>query len=322
MAPGNTQLILCYVAKRLLLAIPVLIGAALATFLLTHLVPGDPALAVLGTEADEVALAALRRSLALDRPLATQFAGWLGHVCVGDFGRSFQTGRAVLPMLTAAIGATGSLVGTALCVAVLVGVPCGVFAASHPQSAGSRSLTILSLVGISVPGFWLGLLLILGFAIRVPVFPASGHVALSQDPAGHLAHLALPAMTLAIGLTSATTRITRTAMLQALRAPHMRTALAKGLTRNRTIWAHALVCARGTILVQLAVMTGRLMAGVVVIETVFSWPGIGKLVVDGVFARDHPVIQGSVLLISAMLVVVNLLADLAHAILDPRARGQ
>lgn len=310
-----------YVTRRIAVAIPVLLGVCAASFLLIRLVPGDPALALLGTEADAAALATLRQTLALDQPLAAQFLAWMSQVLVGDFGRSIASGRLVLPMVLAALGPTALLACSALAMAVLIGVPCGVFAATHRGSARAGGISALSLLGLSMPSFWLGLLLILAFSIQVPMFPASGYVSPLVSPLGLLQHLALPALTLGIALASSTMHITRSAMLQALRAPHIRTALAKGLSVRRAVWGHAFAAARGTILVQLAVQSGKLLGGVAVVETVFSWPGLGKLVVDAVFARDYPVIQAAVLLSSVIFVAINLLADLGHAMLDPRVRG-
>ncbi len=309
-----------YIARRTLLAVPVLGLVAVLAFALMHLVPGDPALALLGTEADSAALARLRQVLALDRQIWVQFSAWIGQAVKGDFGRSIGTGRPVLSMLAAAAGPTASLTGAALALAVVVGVPAGVFAASRRKSTGAAVVTTLALFGLSVPGFWLGLLLIMALAIWIPLFPASGHVGLADDPVGHLRHLVLPALTLGIALAASTVRVTRTAMLQALRAPHMRTALAKGLPVRQAVWRHGFATARVAILAQMAVQAGKVLGGVVVIETVFAWPGLGKLVVDAVFARDYPVIQGAVLLIAAVFVLINLAADVGQALLDPRVR--
>ncbi len=307
-----------YIARRTLLAVPVLGLVAVLAFVLMHLVPGDPALALLGTEADSAALARLRQVLALDRQIWVQFSAWIGQAVKGDFGRSIGTGRPVLSMLAVAAGPTASLTAAAL--AVVVGVPAGVFAATRRISAGAAVVTTLALFGLSVPGFWLGLLLIMALAVWIPLFPASGHVGLADDPVGHLRHLVLPALTLGIALAASTVRVTRTAMLQALRAPHMRTALAKGLPVRQAVWRHGFATARVAILAQMAVQAGKVLGGVVVIETVFAWPGLGKLVVDAVFARDYPVIQGAVLLIAAVFVLINLAADVGQALLDPRVR--
>lgn len=309
-----------YLARRTLLAIPVLGLVAVLAFVLMRLVPGDPALALLGTEADDAAVARLRQALALDKPIWVQFSAWVGQALKGDFGRSIGTGRPVLSMLAAAAGPTVSLTAAALALAVVVGVPAGVFAATRRRSAGATVVTTLALFGLSVPGFWLGLLLIMALAIWIPLFPASGHVGLTDDPVGHLRHLVLPALTLGIALAASTVRVTRTAMLQALRAPHVRTALAKGLPVRRAVWRHGFATARVAILAQVAVQAGKVLGGVVVIETVFAWPGLGKLVVDAVFARDYPVIQGAVLLIAAVFVLINLAADVGQALLDPRVR--
>ena len=309
-----------YAVRRIAAAIPVLIGAALVAFLLMRLVPGDPALALLGSEADPAAIATLRHDLALDQPISVQFLAWISQVAVGNLGRSIASGRMVAPMLAAALGPTVLLAASAIGLAVLIGVPAGVYVATHRGLA--RAMSFLALVGMSMPSFWLGLVLILTLAIWLPVFPASGYVPFAEDPLGHLSHLALPALTLGAAMTSITLRITQTAMLQALRAPHVRTALAKGLSVQQAVWRHAFLTARITVLVQLAVQAGKLLGGVVVIETVFAWPGLGKLAVDAVFARDYPVLQGAVLLIAVTFVILNLIADLAQVLLDPRVQTQ
>jgi peptide/nickel transport system permease protein len=309
-----------YLATRLISLVPILFGTSVVAFLLIRLVPGDPAVALLGMEADARSLAALRAQLALDQPIFVQYVTWLGHILTGDFGRAIQGGRAVLPLLLAALAPTALLSAAALVISLIIAIPAGVVAATHRNSAADYTASLLALCGLSLPSFWLGILLILTFSIYLPLFPASGYVSPLVDPLAHLRHLVLPALTLGAALAAATMRMTRAAMLEVLRADYVRTARAKGLSRRRVIWGHALRNARIPIVTLLGIQLGQLLGGVVITETVFSWPGIGKLTVDAIFARDYPVVQGAVLLTAALFVLINLLTDLIYTVLDPRVR--
>ena len=309
-------------ASRLASAALLLGGAAIVSFLLIRLVPGDPAVALLCNEADDAALAQLRHRLALDRTLVIQFAAWFVRVLSGDLGRSIESGRPVLSMLLSALGPTAILSATAMCVAIVLGIPGGVYMVTHRRSARASALSAFSFVGLSAPSFWLGLLLVLAFSIRLPLFPASGYVSPFESIGGQIWRLALPATTLAIPLSAAVMRMTRSAMLPALRAPHIRTALANGLPAGRVIWRHAVPSAFPSIMALLAIQAGQLLGGVVVTETVFSWPGVGKLTVDAVFARDYPLIQGAVLMSAFVFVLLASVADCLQSAFDPRVRLQ
>jgi peptide/nickel transport system permease protein len=307
-------------AARLLALVPILIGTSVLAFLLVRLVPGDPAIALLGMEADPRALAALRQQMALDQPLVVQYVTWLGHILAGDFGRSIQGGRPVFPLLLGALGPTALLAAAALAISLLIAIPAGIVAATRRNSGADYAASFLALCGLSLPSFWLGILLILLFSIYLPVLPASGYVSPLADPLGHLRHLVLPALTLGAALAAATMRMTRATMLEVMRADYIRTARAKGLSRRVVVWGHALRNARMPIVTLLGIQLGQLLGGVVVTETVFSWPGIGKLTVDAIFARDYPVVQGAVLLTATLFVLINLLTDLVYIWLDPRVR--
>jgi peptide/nickel transport system permease protein len=309
-----------YLATRLISLVPILFGTSVVAFLLIRLVPGDPAVALLGMEADPRSLAALRQQLALDQPIVVQYVTWLGHILTGDFGRSIQGGRAVFPLLIGALAPTALLSAAALAISLVIAIPAGIVAATHRNSGADYTASFLALCGLSLPSFWLGILLILMFSIYLPLFPASGYVSPLVDPIAHLRHLVLPAVTLGAALAAATMRMTRATMLEVLRADYVRTARAKGLSQRRVIWGHALRNARIPIVTLLGIQLGQLLGGVVITETVFSWPGIGKLTVDAIFARDYPVVQGAVLLTATLFVLINLVTDLIYTVLDPRVR--
>jgi len=309
-----------YLATRLISLVPILLGTSIVAFLLIRLVPGDPAIALLGLEADASSLAALRQQLALDQPIVVQYFTWLGHILTGDFGRSIQGGRAVFPLLLNALAPTALLAAAALAISLLIAIPAGIVAAVSRNSGADYAASFLALCGLSLPSFWLGILLILTFSIYLPLLPASGYVSPLVDPVAHLRHLVLPAVTLGAALAAATMRMTRATMLEVLRADYVRTARAKGLPQRTVIWGHALRNARIPIVTLLGIQLGQLLGGVVITETVFSWPGIGKLTVDAIFARDYPVVQGAVLLTATLFVLINLLTDLIYTVLDPRVR--
>jgi peptide/nickel transport system permease protein len=309
-----------YLLGRLASLVPILFGTSLVSFLLIRLVPGDPAMALLGMEADDAALAALRHKLALDQSLPLQYASWLGNILTGDFGRSIQGGRDVLPLLGSALVPTALLSVAALAISLVISIPAGIVAATRRNSAADYVASLLSLCGLSLPSFWLGILLILLFSITLPILPASGYVSPLVDPVGFLRHLILPALTLGAALAAATMRMTRAAMLEVLRADYIRTARAKGISPRRVIWRHALGNAQIPIVTLLGIQMGQLLGGVVITETVFSWPGIGKLTVDAIFARDYPVVQGAVLLTATLFVLINLATDLVYTVIDPRVR--
>lgn len=300
--------------------LPILLGVSVVTFSLIRLVPGDPVIALLGMEANEAAIQALRRQLALDQPLVAQYFAWAGRILTGDFGRSIQGGRDVLQLLLAALWPTALLSLAALAVSLLISIPAGIVAATRRNTIADYSASFVALCGLSMPSFWLGILLIMGLSIAWPIFPASGYVAPGEDMLAFLRHLVLPAITLGAALAAATMRMTRASMLEVLRADYVRTARAKGLTERSVVWNHALSNARMPIVTLLGIQLGQLLGGVVITETVFSWPGIGKLTVDAIFARDYPVVQGAVLVTATLFVLINLATDLIYTALDPRVR--
>ena len=308
------------VLVRVVSLIPILIGISVVTFTLIRLIPGDPVIALLGMEADQASIQALRRNLALDEPLVVQYFAWAGRILTGDFGRSIQGGRDVLQQLLGALVPTALLSLAALAVSLLISIPAGIVAATRRNSLADYSASFIALCGLSMPSFWLGILLIMGLSIAWPVFPASGYVSPAIDPAGFLLHLVLPAVTLGAALAAATMRMTRATMLEVLRADYVRTARAKGLSERVVVWRHALLNARMPIVTLMGIQLGQLLGGVVITETVFSWPGIGKMTVDAIFARDYPLVQGAVLITATLFVLINLATDLFYTALDPRVR--
>lgn len=308
------------VVIRIVSLLPILVGISVVTFSLIRMIPGDPVIALLGMEADETALQALRSQLALDRPLVIQYFAWASRILTGDFGRSIQGGRDVLSMLLGALGPTALLSLAALAVSLLISIPAGIVAATQRNTLADYSASFIALCGLSMPSFWLGILLIMGLSIAVPIFPASGYVSPAEDPAAFFRHLVLPAITLGAALAAATMRMTRATMLEVLRADYVRTARAKGLTERDVVWNHGLSNARIPIVTLLGIQLGQLLGGVVITETVFSWPGIGKLTVDAIFARDYPVVQGAVLITATLFVLINLATDLIYTAIDPRVR--
>jgi peptide/nickel transport system permease protein len=275
---------------------------------------------MLGLEADPAAIAALRAKYALDDPLPLRFLAWFWQVLQGDLGRSIQTGRPVLGMIGAALLPTVQLALAALLVSLLIAIPAGVVAATRRNGPADFAATLAALCGLSLPSFWLGILLIMGFSIALPVLPSSGHVPFLQDPWQSLRHLTLPALTLGAALAAATMRMTRAAMIEILSADYIRTARAKGLPTRQVVWRHALRNALMPVVTLVGLQFGQLMGGVVVTESVFSWPGIGKLTVDAIFARDFPVVQGAILVTATLFVLINLVTDLLYTVLDPRLR--
>ena len=311
-----------YLIKRLLAVIPVLFGVSLIVFLMMALIPGDPASAILGPYATPENVARLNRELGLDRSLPEQYLVWLGNLMEGDLGRSYSLNRPVLAEVSERFAATLVLAGSALLLCSLLGLLAGLVSAVRQYGWADRVITLLVLVGISTPSFWLGLLLILLFAVKLPLFPASGMYAIygGGDLWDLLHHLFLPALTLSLVATGVIARLTRTAMLEVLRQDFIRTARAKGLSERRVVYRHAFKAALVSVIPVIGIQAGFVLGGAVYIETVFQWPGIGSMLVQGIASRDLLLVQGGVLLVTVSYVLFNLLADLLQSLLDPRLR--
>ncbi len=308
------------VVGRLLALLPVLFGMCVLSFTLLALVPGDPVTAMLGLEADPAAIATLRAKYALDQPLVIRFAAWFGHLLTGDLGRSIQTGRPVTAMVGAALVPTLQLGLAAMVLSLVIAIPAGIVAASRRNGAADLAVSVLALCGLSLPSFWLAILLILGLSVAVPLLPSSGYAPFLGEPRAAFAHLVLPALTLGSAMAAATMRMTRAAMIDVLSADYIRTARAKGAPPRRVVWRHALRNAMLPVITLIGLQLGQLLGGVVITESVFSWPGIGKLTVDAIFARDYPVVQGAILATATLFVLINLATDLLYTVLDPRLR--
>ena len=311
-----------YLLRRLLHLGPVLLGVSLIVFLVLHLTPGDPAEVMLGSQATQEDLTRLRAQLGLDRPLHVQYARWIGQVLRGDLGRSLWMKRPVLTEVMERFKATLLLTASALVLSTVGGIALGIGAATRANSLLDRLSTVASLFGASMPVFWLGIVLMVVFSLWLGWLPASG----MYTPYGGgglrdlLAHLALPAVTLAAASVTIIARLTRSAMLDVLGQDYVRTARAKGATEWAVVVRHALKNALIPIVTVVGVQAGYLLGGAVLTETVFAWPGVGTLVVQGILARDVPLVQGAVLVIACTFVLVNLAVDVCYAYLDPRIR--
>lgn len=303
---------LAYVTRRVLLALPVLAGVATLVFSLLHLVPGDPAEVMLGEGASPQEVAELRGKLGLNRPLLAQYAAFLRGVAAGDLGTSFRTGQPVAAMIAERMPATAELALASVAVAIIVAVPLGVLAAVRRGTALDHAAMTVALVGVSIPNFWLGPVLAIVFAVALGWLPVSGR--------GTPAHLVLPAVSLGLALAAILARMTRASLLDELGALYVRAARARGVSRGRAVAGHALRNSLIPVITIVALQVGAVLTGTVITETIFAWPGIGRLLIQSIGFRDYPVVQGCILLIAATYVTVNLLTDLAYGWLDPRIR--
>ena len=301
-----------YLVRRLLLTIPVLIGVATLVFALIHFIPGDPAQAMLGEGAAPEDVAQLRVRLGLDRPLFAQYGSFLNGVVHGDLGVSLRNDQPVARQIVERMPATAELAFASMAVAVLFALPLGIVAAVWRGTWIDHTAMTLSLVGISVPNFWLGPLMAIVFAVELGWLPVGG--------TGTLAHLVLPSVTLGAALAAILARMTRASLLEELSEPYVLAARAKGVSRTRAVLHHAFRNSLIPIVTILGLQFGVVLTGAVITETIFAWPGIGRLLIQSISFRDYPTVQGCVLLIAITYVGVNLLTDLAYGFLDPRIR--
>ncbi|TZG32350.1 ABC transporter permease [Agrobacterium sp. B1(2019)] len=312
-----------YIAKRLIAAIPVILGLSIIVFLVMKLIPGDPAQAILGSYATPDNVERINRALGLDRSWPEQYAIWIGNLLQGDFGRSYTLNRPVFDEVIERFCATLILAGASLVICSVLGILAGIVSAVRQFGWADRIITFFVLIGISMPAFFLGLIFILLFAVQWKLLPASGMFAVygGGDLPDLLRHLILPASTLAIVATGVVARLTRAAMLEVLRQDFIRTARAKGLRENKVIYRHAFRAALVSIIPVLGIQAGFVLGGAVYIETVFQWPGLGQMLVKAVSTRDLLLVQGGVLVAATVYVLVNLLADVAQALVDPRLKA-
>lgn len=301
-----------FLVRRLALTLPVLLGVATLVFALIHLIPGDPAQAMLGETASEQDVQALRQRLGLDRPLVEQYGSFLAGVARGDLGTSLRTNEPVASAIIDRLPATLELAAAAMLVAIGVAIPLGIIAAVNRGTFVDHLATTLALSGISIPNFWLGPLLAILFAVELGWLPVSGR--------GTLAHLVLPAISLGAALAAILARMTRASLLEELREPYVQAALARGASRVRAVLRHGFRNSLIPIVTIVGLQFGAVLTGAVITETIFAWPGVGRLLIQSIGFRDYPLVQGCILFIATTYVAMNLVTDLVYGVLDPRIR--
>jgi peptide/nickel transport system permease protein len=311
-----------YILKRLVSAIPVLLGITIIVFLIMAMIPGDPATAILGSYATPENVAKINKDLGLDKPLVTRYFIWLGNMLQGDFGRSFSLNRPVLDEIFDRFSATLVLAGVSFVLASMLGILAGVVSAARQYGLADKLITFTVLIGISVPSFFLGMMMILLFAVNLRWLPVSGMYAIygGGDLPDLLRHLIMPAFALAVVATGVIARLARSAMLEVLRQDYIRTARAKGVDERRVIMGHALRAAMVSIIPVLGIQAGFVLSGSVYIEIVFQWPGVGRMLVDAILKRDIILVQGGVVFVAAAYVFFNIVVDVAQSMLDPRIK--
>jgi peptide/nickel transport system permease protein len=307
-----------YLARRLLLMLPVAFLVTIGVFMLIHLSPGDPALIILGEDRTPQAIAQIHQQLGLDKPLYVQYLIWLGRLAHGDLGRSITTHEPVSAAILQRLPATLELGIVSLLWSLLVAIPLGTIAAVRRGSLADQIATGFTVAGVSIPNFFIGIVLIYVLSVTLRLFPFGGYVPLTQDPLESLRHVLLPAIALGTAGTAINMRFTRSSMIEVLNLDYIRTARAKGATWRRVVFVHALKNALIPVVTIIGLQIGGIIEGAVVTETVFTWPGVGRLAVESIFNRDYTVVQGIVLLAAFSYMFANLLVDLVYGWLDPR----
>jgi peptide/nickel transport system permease protein len=308
------------VLRRLASALPILLIVSLITFGMIHMIPGDPAAAMAGLSATPEQIVLLRQQLGLDQPLLLQLFHWYAALLHGDLGRSLLMGQPVAQVTLERLPVTLGLSAYALVLTLAFGVISGIIAALKQNTIADQAAMMLAMIGISMPNFWLGLLMILFFAVWLGWLPTGGYIAFTDDPVGWLRTSTMPAISLALLNMGLLARITRSTMLEVLRQDYIRTARAKGLPQSKVVMKHALSNALIPITTVVGIIVSLLISGSVVTESLFSVPGIGQLLTQAVLNRDYPMVQGGLLIVTAVLVLVNILVDVSYAMLDPRVR--
>ena len=309
-----------YLLRRAGAVVPILVVVSVVVFSLIHLTPGDPVRIMLREEADPATVATLRHQLGLDQPLPLQYLTWLGRAVQGELGRSIRTNQPVMDAIRQRAPVTLSLAMAALLVALAIGLPAGILAALRRNSVVDVTATLVAISGVSLPSFWLAVLLILVFSLTLGWLPPLGWVSPSRDLGAWVRSLVLPSVTLGVAIAAVLMRMTRASLLEVLELEYVRTARAKGLPERRIVLGHALRNALIPVVTVVGLQAGALLGGAVITETIFALPGVGRLLVDAIFQRDFPIVQGVVLLLAVNFLVVNLLVDLTYAWLDPRIR--
>ena len=308
------------ILRRLAGAVPILLIVSLITFAMIHLIPGDPATAIAGMSATAEQIANIRRDLGLDQPLLSQLWHWYAALFHGDLGRSLLLGEPVIEATMQRLPVTLALSAYALVITLLIGLGTGIIAALRQNTWIDQAAMVIAMIGISVPNFYLGLLMIILFAVDLGWLPSGGYIAFTDNPIGWLATSTMPAISLALLLAGLLARSTRSTMLEVLRQDYIRTARAKGLPGRQVILKHALSNALIPITTVIGIIVSLLISGSVVTETLFSIPGIGQLLTQAVLNRDYPMVQGGLLITTALLVLINIGVDVCYALLDPRVR--
>ena len=311
-----------YGARRLALAVPLLFGMSVLVFALMRVVPGDPAVVVLGYKATPEGVRALREAFHLDEPVPQQYVRWLGGVARGDFGLDFRQNEPIGRMILDRLPVTIELTLLAALGTALIGVPLGLLAGGRRGGTADRAALAVGLVGVSIPDFWLGIMLILGLSLGAGLLPSGGWVAFAESPLENLLHLALPALTLAVSRAAVLGRLTRAAVLDTMHRGFVQYARAKGLGEGAILFRHVLPNAAIPILTVLGLQIGYMLGGAIVVEMIFTLPGVGRMTLDAVLERNYPVVQSTVLVIGAMFMLVNLVTDLLYGVIDPRVRGR
>ena len=309
-----------FVARRLLYSIVVMLGVLIVVFMLVHLVPGDPVRIALGTRYTPQAYDALRSASGLDRPIVEQFFGYIGSALTGNLGVSFRNGDPVTVTLLERLPATVSLAIVGIIIALLIALPAGIWSALREGRVSDAIVRVTSQFGVSIPDFWMGILLIAVFASTLHWLPTSGYRPMFDDPGGWLQHIILPGLTVGLVAAAIMTRYIRSAVLEVAATGYVRTARSKGLSPRVVTMRHTVRNAAIPILTITGIQLATILGGVIVVEVVFAWPGLGRLVYNAVAARDYPVIQGAVLLIAALFLLINLIVDMLYALVDPRIR--
>jgi peptide/nickel transport system permease protein len=312
--------LIAYAARRLLLAVPLLFGMSLLVFGLMRLVPGDPAVAVLGYKATPEGIKALREAFHLDEPLAQQYLRWLAGVARGDFGLDFRQNEPIGRMILDRLPVTIELTLLASACATLIGVPLGLLGGGRRGGTADRAALAVGLVGISIPDFWLGIMLILALSLWAGIFPSAGFVPFTEAPLDNLLCLVLPALTLALSRAAVLGRLTRAAVRDVVARPFVQYARAKGLGERAILVRHVLPNAAIPIVTVLGLQVGYMLGGAIVVEMIFTLPGVGRMTLDAVLERNYPVLQNSILVIGALFMLVNLTTDILYGVIDPRVR--
>lgn len=311
-----------FALTRIAMALPTLLIVAVSVFVLIRLIPGDPAQLMLGDLATPASLADLRARLGLDQSLPVQFGIWFGNVLSGDFGQSISSQQAVLPLILQRFWVSSQIVLVAVLLASCVAVPAGVIAAWKQDSALDLGLVATATLLLSIPTFWLGLLLLLFFGLKLEWLPVVGYVSIAENPWAGILYLVMPILTLFLHEIGVILRMARASTLEVLRLDYITHARAKGLSEGAVLWRHAFKNAFGPTWTLIGLVLGNLLGGIAVVETVFTIPGLGRLLVDAIFARDYPVIQGCMLFVAFTYVLVNLVIDLCYPVFDPRVTAQ